>query len=432
MASPSHGSPAEPSRLRQALRMTAALGAGEIAARLIQTVAFVLLARAIGPEMLGHWGFVGALMTYALLGVGLGMDAIAIRESAGRPEAAKDYLGWILSLRVTIAILVVAGVWIFVLAAEPREVWMVLFGWQSISVIGRGAAPRWRLMLDHHARPIAAAAVIAQLVYLAGVLTVRGDADVWRAAAAVGLGDVVAGFWMLRGVLKRCGAFLPVVDVAAWKKLLLDGLPIALTRLLVVYRMSIHVFLLRTLATAAQLGVFVAGYRFVAVFGLLGAALRGGLYPSLSKEASAGGDPIKLAARAGAGVGALLMLPAAAIALAAPLLMTRLFGPEYAEGAPMLRVLTLVIPMIGVRTVLRQMLIVRHLERWDLAAMILVSALETVWAAVAVPTQGGMGCAVAIAAGEAAYLVLGTAGLASGAGRYVDGPESLGKGGSSG
>ena len=79
----------------------------------------------------------------------------------------------------------------------------------------------------------------------------------------------------------------------------------------------------------------------------------------------------------------------------------------------------MMMPIIGFRVVLRQMLHVRHLERVELAALTVSACVETAWAAFTIPEQGGQGSAVAMIVAEAIFLLIGVGALASGAGRYA-------------
>ena len=59
------------------------LSTGELVARGMHAVAFLLLARALGKEALGQFGFATAVTSYALLLVMQGFDAIAMRDVYG-------------------------------------------------------------------------------------------------------------------------------------------------------------------------------------------------------------------------------------------------------------------------------------------------------------------------------------------------------------
>jgi len=66
----------------------AALGGGEILARLVAFATTTVLARRLGPEGFGILGFASALCGYFALAVGGGLNDLAARDVARHPAGA--------------------------------------------------------------------------------------------------------------------------------------------------------------------------------------------------------------------------------------------------------------------------------------------------------------------------------------------------------
>ena len=100
-----------------------------------------------------------------------------------------------------------------------------------------------------------------------------------------------------------------------------------------------------------------------------------------------------------AGVPAVLLGAALALWLPQRVLVI-LFGPEYAEGASILRVLVWVLPLQGFRLLLRQVLVAFHLQRMDTRNLSLGVLTNVIIDLLLIPSLGALGCAISTICSE--------------------------------
>lgn len=387
------------------VRNIAAIASGEVTARLVAFAATALLTRRLGPEGFGIVGFATAIAGYLTLAVNSGLNEVGGREVARDPGSARTVYAGVLTIRLAIAAaaLLVLGVVSVLLPLEPR-VRLVVF-LSGLSFVSLAADPSW--VYRGLERPVGAAAqVLAQLLYVAGVATLVHDpSDVTRVPVAQFGGEIVAA--LVFG-LPLLGWRWPGTAWALGRRLLASAGFLTASRVLRTLILTFDVVFLGFTVAAADVGLYTAAYRFCFLLMAIGGAVNAGYLPSFTRAAAEGPaavrDLLSDALRTSLLIGAPLV--AGSIAIAGPLLGL-LFGRAFESGAPAFMLLLVSIGFYFVHGVLSNVFLVMH--RTGLQAVLygVAAALNVVTNLVAIPRYGIVGAAAATALAEATVVVLG-------------------------
>jgi O-antigen/teichoic acid export membrane protein len=406
--------PDAPARLSAAARRvidnTLAIGVSTIAAKGLMFLWQILLARALGARGYGIYGTIGALLAIGAAIPDLGMGLIVIREVARQPEAAGRYLGATLSLQPLLA---AAGYAALLLGARllgyDLEIRLLLaFAAVSLLVDVLGNMCHNQLVA---AEQMAAPAVIsvAHIVLLmtlggAALLANGGLWGLYVAALIAGVGRTSA-YWI---VLRRAGR-RPVfpADRAVMRRLLVDGLPLALAAFL-----SLAGTHADKLLTTALLGVERTGQltaAFVIVFGvteLLSTPMLVAALPFLSRAESEGQSRLLQVVVGKLTFFNLLMsLPlAVTVSMLAIPLSRGLFGEGYAGAAGVLRLLIWYVVVAMAASVFAQVLTVRNRQGRLVAARTVGLSTNVALSLALIPSLGVTGVALAALLAEAVVL----------------------------
>lgn len=384
------------------LRNFLTLSTGEAAARGLHAVAILLLVRRLKPEQFGIFELALSITAYAVLAVQQGFDTIAIRGVAAEPEAGRAWLRRVLGLRLRFALPVAAlmagaGVW-----RRDEALGLMLMVLSGAALAG-ALTPRFLLLGLERARPAALAAATAQVVFLLAVaLLVRTPADAPWAAAAWVAGETAAALllWLhLRGLWSA-----PASDAAPCH-LLRESWPVTVTLLLGQLTYNFDTLALGLYGRRAEIGLYLAGYRCVTIFWPLMVQFQASLLPRMVHWQTAGRRLDAQARRVAAVSLAPALAAAAALFLAAPWLVPRLFGPAYEPAVLYLRVLVWLLPLQVVRLTARQVLLARGQQKDDTWTTALGAATNVAVDLALIPLLGPLGCAVAALSANAVMAV---------------------------
>ncbi len=407
--------PAAPARLsaagRRVIDNTLAIGGSAIVSKGLMFLWQILLARALGASGYGIYGTIGALLAVGAAIPDLGMGLIVIREVAKQPQAAGRYLGATLSLQPLLAAAgyaaLLLGARVFGYDLEIR----LLLAFAALSLLVDVLGNMCHNQLVAAERMAAPAAIsVAHIVLLmalggAALLAKGGLWGLYAAALIAGIARTSA-YWI---VLSRAG-HRPVfpVERTLMRRLLVDGLPLALAAFLSLAGMHAD-----KLLTTALLGVQSTGQltaAFVIVFGvteLIGTPLLVATLPLLSRAESEGASRVSYAVIEKLTFFNLLVsLPLAVTVstLAVPL-SHGLFGSEYAGAAGVLRLLIWYAAVAMPASVFAQVLTVRNRQGRVLATRTVGLAANVALSLALIPSLGVAGVALAALVGEAVVLV---------------------------
>jgi len=390
------------------VRNVAALYGVQVATFVLPLVTLPYLAHTLGPRGLGPVVAAQAFAMGVSTLIEYGFNLSATREAARRrddgsalAELAAAVLGAKLLLAAGTVVLVGLAFAVPVLRSNPD---LLLLGW--IAGFAQGFYPLWffqgleRLTipaaLEFSGRTLAAVLIIA---------LVRDTGDGWlvlalQALAGIG-GTSIAMVLMYRMIeLTR-----PRLGSAA--ALLRES------RHLFVYNGALslystaNVLLLGLFASGAQVAFFGAAEKLIRAAGRLTAPVSQAVFPRMSFLV--GRDEADRARRlASLTLGVLLglsLLGAALLALLAPLLVSVLFGSDFSESTPVLRVLALTLPLVAISNVLgHQWMLPFGMDRSLTGVILVAGVLNVILAAILAPPFAATGMAVSVVITELAVV----------------------------
>ncbi len=376
------------------------LGAGEILARGLHAIAFLFLARRVGKEALGVFGFAAAVNTYVLIAVIQGFDTPATRDTSRDPSKILEYVQRIIGLRLFLAVFGLAGMWTYVNLFHPEHPLGLMLAILSLSYVTNAISPKWTFIAQERTRPLAIGTLMSECCFFTGVLLIQSPSQVYWIAAAQLAGEFVnAGFLSFK-LTRRIGLFRPILD---WKFswwIVRDSAPITMGVFLASMMGNFDVMALKAMTNDSAVGLYLAAFRCTTVFGPIISAVSAVVLPGFSR-----GYPDLAAMRRNAvhyGSLAFVGFSAAALVLSLfPALVLRLlYGVGYQDGASILRVVVWVLPLQGMRAVLRPLLFAFHLQRLDLRNMAFAVLTNAVLDILLIPHLGPAGCAISSVASE--------------------------------
>jgi O-antigen/teichoic acid export membrane protein len=378
------------------------LAGGEIGARGLQVLAIVLLTRRVGMGPIGDYGLASSISAYAVLLVLQGFDTIGVRASTQKQVETRSAAEQIIALRLLSALAMAAltALWALHRPGDPAA--RLLFILSGV-YFSNALTPRWLFVAVSRPRPLALAATLSQACFLGGVLSVRGPADLESAAWAQMAGEALAALclWIAAGCLR------PRLSGASWRFLLRESWPISLALIMGTALYNFDIVALGLFGRRPEAGPYLSSYRCITLFGPLLAALQNTILPRLAEH-----WPDRRAIRRKAellSLATLLVLGLCALVLfafASPVLRL-LYGPAIGDADRLLRILIWVLPIQGVRAVLRQGLFAIRGQAVDLSNVTL-SFLTNIGLDLAlVPKFGAFGCAWSTLAAESVFLVSG-------------------------
>ena len=376
------------------------LGAGEILARGIHAIAFLFLARRVGKEALGVFGFAAAASTYVLIAVIQGFDTPATRDSSRDLSKIREYIQRIIGLRLFLAGFGLAGMWTYVHLRHPEHPLGLMLTILSLSYLTNAMSVRWTFIAREMTRPIALASLMSECCFFTGALLIHSASQVYWMAAAQLAGECVSASFLFFKLSTKIGLFRPILD---WKFswwLIRESSPITMSFFLVTMMGNFDIIALKALTNDSDVGLYLAAFRCTTVFATLNGALAATVLPGFSRgypnPAAARPRAFMYAAFAFAGFSAV----ATVLSLFPKLVLSLLYGAGYQDGAPILRVIVWVLPFQGMRAVLRPLLFAFHLQRLDLRNMAFGVLTNTILDIILIPRLGPTGCAISSVASE--------------------------------
>lgn len=393
---------------RRILRGFLTMAGGEVAARLLGLLVMVRLGRVLGVEGFGALGFAAAIVLYFLLLSDFGLELFGTRETAllgerERKALVEAILGLRLLAAVAALVLLLPVAVLLPLTAKTQTVVML----SGLSLIPIAMTLRWLFIGLEHPGVVAWATTAGQSTFLAGTFAfVAGPDDLWRVPLLQAGGELVTVIILLGAARRRLGSFRPRLDLAAWRTMLPQSLPIlgADAARTAVY--SFDVVLLGLLLHEAVVGRYVAATRLLLLVVTFGRFYYLAVLPALTRALRAeGGDGGAFVLHLTARGATLLTAPimAGGIVLATPLLSS-LFGPDYASAAPIFQILAPTVMLVIVGGACRHALLASGRQGLDARNVVAGAVLNVVLNLVLIPTLQAVGAAIATTIAEAAVL----------------------------
>ena len=389
-------------------RSTAAQAGLMLGGALLSLLALRVASRQLGPERYGAVAAALALVTLLSVGADLGLGVVGAREAARRPGEGG---------RVVVSLAILRGLLGIALAPVAIGMGAALYGVHSDSFTA--------VMVLSPALPLLAVQAALGALFIArgrnalnvavqalGALALLGGA---LAIAAGGLGTTAYALAVLgsEGVavlavaalflVQRPEALRPLPLDATWA-LVVQALPLALVQVLNVVYLRIDVVMLGAMRPAAEVGQYSVAYQVIALVMALPSLFMTALLPAVATA-----DPGRTRAllQRALEVSATAAMPIVlVVAAAAPVIIDAVSQARFEPGARALQVLAVGAALSYGSAVYGNVLIARGLQRRLVRVTVAVVAVNVVLNLALIPVWGTTGAACAMAASEAAALLL--------------------------
>lgn len=388
-------------------RNIARLALGDGAAKALNALTVLYLARVLGVADFGVLELATAVMTYFLLLADGGLEVWATRQAA-RGEDLGLLVGRVLPLRGLFAA-AAFGLLLLLLPFLPDYAalrpLLVLFG---LGLFVQATNLKWVFLGREQLGQVAAGLTLAQAVFaLAVVAVVRGPADVIWVPLLRLAGDLGESAYFLYRFSTEQGRKRPAFTLAGTRPMLRPAWTLGATHALGLLTYSFDSVLLGLLLGPAAVGLYSAAYRPVTLILALRMTYLLGLFPALARSYEEGREPFsRLVARSlQVTSGLALPLGVGGGFLAEPI-VDFLFGVAYADSAAVLRVLCWSAVLVILRGTYRQALQAAGRPDLDLRCALAAAILNVPLTLLLIPPFGLLGAAAATVAADLLWLVL--------------------------
>jgi PST family polysaccharide transporter len=384
----------------------AALLAGEGLGRAFGFITTIYLARTLGVSQFGLVETAFAVLVYLQIVVDGGLDLVATRSVARAPHTRVVFAENVLALRLILAGTAFLGVVAFnAVTFRPAVLEDMLFR-MSFTMLPLAWSVAWAFQSSQRMRAVAAAQVITYVAFLSFVvLLVRDRTDALRVPLAYAAAAACGAAAMFAWYVRRYGWTRLRVDVAFWRHVLPQAIPVAGGRMLRAVSFNFDVLLLGYFYSEFLVGLYAAAYRLISVPLVLYVHAFTAMFPSLvdlppARRTRTFASIVAAAAASG-------IVIALVLSLAAEPALRLLMGEAFTGGAPALRVLAWSIPLTAIGGVLRQALLTADRQRADLIVVAIAAVTNASLNVVLIPRAGLVGAATATIIGESVVILAG-------------------------
>jgi O-antigen/teichoic acid export membrane protein len=391
--------PARPAglRLNPVIVNTLTLIAGQMLVQASTALIGILIARYLGKESYGQYVLAFAFSGTVGLLFSMGADYIVIREIARDPSRYRALFSAALWIRIVTLPLISGGLALLaaLLGYEVEQRGYIFLAALVLGLTTLGDLPRsvfqarQRMTLDTLTRGLDK--VCALVLVVTGVMML-GNASISAILMLLIVGSLL-GTGAAVITLTRIAGAPHLQHPREAVGLMRRSLPLIASMILMIVFEQLAMILLSLSHSYYDIGSYGAALSLVSPFGLLALALQASLLPRLAVSTQRGIDP-RAHARAIALNLAITLPMCAALYLAAPLLVSALYGDEFAPVIETLRALILLLPVLYVSIYGNTLLIAAGKTRHLLGIVLFNLALTLVFGAIIIPAGGSMGAVI--------------------------------------
>ncbi len=368
----------------------------------------VLLSRHLGVAGYGVFNYAFAFIYFFLTLNDLGLNTVAVREISREPGRADVVIGSLLSLRIVLAGGVLAAAWITIwlwpmdeALRRPLALFALILPLTALNAPALIFQTAMRFEFAATAQIVTRVTGLAFMALMA--LAGRGVTAMLGALLAAELCGIIVTWLLAKRLVRIAWRF----DTSQWRTLLRAALPLAVGILLASIVNRIDFIMLERMASIEAVGLYGAAYRVTSMLEKFPLFVMSTLYPIMSRLAVDDGPRLREVyvralwrfAATGAVIGA-------AVAIAAPWLLSAVFGEPYRAAAPALRWLVCATACLFLAMTGGNLLIAAGRARDNAVALAAGAVVNVGLNLLLIPTRGIEGAALATAASFAVVLVI--------------------------
>jgi O-antigen/teichoic acid export membrane protein len=371
-------------------------------------VVTLLLARSLGDAGFGRWSTLLAVVQIASYVGDFGLEQVAVRHAASKPEEEADWIAALLTFRLALTVpVMVATVIVQLLIASSAE--MAAAGLILTVTLLAGAVNILRVTFQLRVRNwlTVLTTTVNSLVWAAGVVIIAAHDGGLVAFSLAFLGAAVVSVALTAVLALR---IVPVRLRGAtrhWRELLRVGVPVGIAGMLMTVYLRLDQVLLFLIAGAKESGLYAAAYRILDQAQYIPNAAMITFLPIIASAWPADAARVRRLSTGIAEGMALISLPALGFSIvAAEPTMRLLFGPAFVEAAPALPILMAAFVCVAFSTLFGYLVVIVELQRKLIVYAGISLVVNIALNAVLIPLFGFVGAAVATLVTELVMMVL--------------------------
>jgi O-antigen/teichoic acid export membrane protein len=385
----------------------ATLSAAELLSKVLTAIAFVYLARVLGPQNYGFLEFSLALLVILTLAVDSGLNSYGAREIAKDATLGPDLIVHVALIRAVLAVTAIIAVWLLSAVLNQPEPVKNLLRWYSLTLILLPGMVQWVFQGLDRMRVVALASVVRWLAFSLGIfLFVRGANDLWLAPLVEFAAMSGAVLLLVRLMLRVYHLRGARVD---WHKafaIYRKALPIGASEIVWAGKMYFATVWLGLMVGAVEVGWFSAAHRIVISLHAFVWLYFYNLLPSIARSSKQPAERLQelmgFSLQATAWVAVFLGVFGSAFAGAA---IALLYPAQYGQTAAAFQVLIWLIPLAWMSGHYRYTLIGYDQQRLEFVSAVVGLVVNIALNLALIPAFGLVGAAWALVASEAAIWV---------------------------
>jgi O-antigen/teichoic acid export membrane protein len=391
----------------RAIRSTLVVFAGQVAARILDLLAVLYIARTVSEAEFGRFSFVFAYLGYFAIVADCGFNLLFVRELVRQPDRASRLLKGTLVIKTALIALsmIMAGALILIPDYPQETVHLV---WMTVALIAISPRfPSFRLVHEQifqAALRMTAPVLIrlldgALLVFLLCLMAPDASLETliipFVVAYLPGLALII---WSGRRLAVPAGP----VDWPAMMDLLRQGVPITLLGVFAVMTSRFDVFLLSLWRGEAEIGLYSAAYRLTEALRMIPGAALLALYPLITQTAEQPFEKLRPILNQSLKALLILLIPVCAgVFFLSDRLILLFYTDRYREAVPSLEVIVWAELPVLISALFTHTLIA--IRRQSAVAWIagLIMGFNALLNMMLIPEQGYIGASVARGLSEA-------------------------------
>jgi O-antigen/teichoic acid export membrane protein len=408
------------STLAGVARNSAAMLTGQVVIKLASFMFSVFVVRKLGAS---DFGIYQSIMAYAFILAmltDLGTSSLSVREIARVPESAKWIIPNVISLRVILSVLLIAG--------NTMSAW--LLGRPAGIVLGTFLAS-FGLLLYAFQGPLDGLLIARErldlsslfnvmnqitFVILGAILLFSGGGYIgllFSTLAGVFLMTVAAN-WVVRRVLRTS---FEKPDVKKWFPLLRASAPFGVIGLVSDFTARFDTVFMSFILTFSEVGYYNVSLNLIFSLLLIAQSLALSIYPTMVREFRSGQGSIQDIVQRALRFMLILSIPiAVGGSLLSNQIVTLVYGSEFSTAAQVLKLMVWALPMMYLAEILGRTTITMHLEKKEAWLIVVNAVISIILSLLLIPRFGVFGATWVLLINQVINIILSA---------YIIGPGML-------
>ena len=346
---------------------TAVLFVGNLLFRLISLLVVIYLARYLGVETFGKYNFIFAYLAIFMITSDLGLNQILIREMSRNKERIPELIGNGLIIKILLSIVsIIMANGIILSLGYPKDIIIytliasMILLFQSFSDSQKTLFSVYLKMEYDVTSKILNRLLSAFLIFI--IIYVKGT--LLQIILALIFAEFV-GTLLNRYFSRKLTTIKYGIDIAVWKKLLIESIPVALSGFFLIICHRIDVIMLSILEGNISVGFYSAAYRLSEPLILISYALVASLFPLMSSLFTTSKKDLIKMYDYGFKYIFIIMLPIClGIMLLADNIIFLIYGEEYLNSVAALKILSWSLFFVSINYLYSQLLIATNKQRF--------------------------------------------------------------------